>query len=386
MEIIYILPDKNAGVASVVRNLLKYKSDKYKTKTILLHDSQDDNSLRIKDDFKSDVNIRIEYNGYWNSKYFIARKIKEHLNANSIIISNDGAIELFSIKILRHQIPVTYILHGDYQHYYSVIKEHLDIINGIIGVSKYVVSQVDGIITSSHKLVRHIKFPVPTYNYNRVAMDKKIRIAFVGTLNEFKGVLEFDKIIREIEAQNIPYHFNIIGDGPLKKTLLNLFKFNVNVSVKGKVDNSQVLKLHSEHDILILPSKNEGLPVSIVEAMKAGVVPIASNIKSGIPELIQDGITGYKVDTGKECEYANHISNLYKNADKLHEMSQNCMDYANATFNPEKQTLQYELFFENIFENFRNHNFGRKNMSSDFINYLPNFLAFKIKKLLLRKE
>ena len=139
MEIIYILPDKDAGVASVVRNLLKYKSDKFTTKTILLHDSQNNPLIRIKDDFNSDVVIRIEYNGYWHNSQ-IARKIRKHLTNNSIVVSNDGGIELKSIKLLKFQIPIVYIVHGDNQYYYKVIKEYAGIIDGIIG-GKHVVTK-----------------------------------------------------------------------------------------------------------------------------------------------------------------------------------------------------------------------------------------------------
>lgn len=386
MEIVYILPDKDAGVASVVRNLLKYKSEKFATKTILLHDSQSDPLFRIKDDFNSDVVIRIEYNGYWHSKSQIAGKIRKHITNNSILVSNDGAIELESIKLLQYQIPIVYILHGDYQHYYRVINEHAEIIDGIIGVSKHVVTKVKNIKQCSNIIVSNIKFPIPAYTYDKCAFDNKIRIAFVGTLNEFKGVLGFEKILSKIESYNIPYHFNVIGDGPLKKSLEKLFQYNKNVSFKGNIDNLQVLKLHSEHDIIILPSKNEGLPVSIVEAMKAGVVPLASNIKSGIPELISDGITGYKIEIGKESEYAEHIKFLFKNPAKLQEMSKNCIAFANSEFDPLKQTLAYESFYQQVFDSYTVHVSKKKKSPTFLLNYMPNFIAFQVRKRLKKKK
>lgn len=382
MEIIYILPDKDAGVASVVRNLLKYKSDKFTTKTILLHDSQNNPLIRIKDDFNSDVVIRIEYNGYWHSNSQIARKIRKHLTNNSIVVSNDGGIELKSIKLLKFQIPIVYIVHGDNQYYYKVIKEYAGIIDGIIGVSKHVVTKAKSIKQCSNTIVSSIRFPVPANTYWKYAFDKKIRIAFVGTLVESKGVLEFEKIISKIESYNIPYHFNIIGEGPLKKSLQKVFQYNKNVSFKGSIDNLQVLQLHSEHDIIILPSKSEGLPVSIIEAMKAGVVPLASNIKSGIPELISDGVTGYKIEIGKESEYAEHIRFLFKNPAKLQEMSKNCIAFANSEFDPLKQTLAYEAFYQHIIDNFEIHTFKRRKLLALYLDYMPNFLVLQIAKKL----
>lgn len=386
MDIIYILPDKNGGVKSVVSNLLKFRSGNHKTKAILLHNTKDNPSSRITEDLPCDTVIRIQYNGYWHSKYQIARKILKHLTPNSILISNDGAIELPAIKLLQFQIPIVYILHGDNQHYYRTISENIEIISGIIGVSKHAVSNVAHMAQSANIKACQINFPVPENKNQRVIDNKKIRIAFIGALSESKGVLEFEKIIQRIEALNIQYHFNIIGDGPLKELLVKTFNSNINISIKGNIINSQVLKLHTEHDILILPSKSEGLPVSIIEAMKSGVVPLASNIKSGIPELIQDGVTGYKINIGNEIEYAEQINYLCKNPDKFAEISQNCMDFANSMFEPYKQTIEYESFFLNIFENFETRHFEKKNLLIRFSEYLPCFLEFKAIKLLKRKE
>ena len=48
MNFVFILPDKDAGVASVIRNLTRYKSSKFYTKVILLHNHMEDPGRRIK--------------------------------------------------------------------------------------------------------------------------------------------------------------------------------------------------------------------------------------------------------------------------------------------------------------------------------------------------
>ena len=46
----------------------------------------------------------------------------------------------------------------------------------------------------------------------------------------------------------------------------------------GVLANTQVLPLYSEHDVLVFPTRVEGFPACLLEAMAAGVVPVVSNI------------------------------------------------------------------------------------------------------------
>src|SRR5690606_17418200 len=116
-NLVYILPDKDGGVASVVKNLLRFRTNRVKTKVVLVHNTLDDPLLRVHGEFNADEIIRIKYNGKWSSKQGVMNKIKRHLDTNSILISNDGGIELEVINDLNFTIPVVYIMHGDYAHY-----------------------------------------------------------------------------------------------------------------------------------------------------------------------------------------------------------------------------------------------------------------------------
>jgi len=122
--IVYILPDKDAGVASVVRNLLRFKSNRYATKVLLIHDKVNDENRRIKDNFNADSTVRITYHGKWASKYSIIRKIQKEIDENSVVISNDGGLGLDAMNHIKHPISVGYILHGNFKHYYNSILKH----------------------------------------------------------------------------------------------------------------------------------------------------------------------------------------------------------------------------------------------------------------------
>ncbi|MFV9483991.1 glycosyltransferase family 4 protein [Christiangramia sp. ASW11-125] len=346
MNFVFILPDKDAGVASVIRNLTRYRSSKFYTKVILLHNHLEDPARRINGEFNVDETIRLSYDGKWSSRFGVLKNIKDHLNEKSIIISNDGGLDLEVVKYFKLEIPVVYIMHGDYRHYYNVIREKGDLISSFITVSDYLKDQVLALQNNNPSKSRFklssIKFPVPDIKKSVKIKSKELRLAFVGSLIEAKGVLKLKIITELLDKRNINYHLNIIGSGPEKGKLRTLFHKNDKVTLVGKLSNEEVIKRHEKHDILLLPSSGEGLPVVVVEAMKCGVVPMATSLKSGIPELIEHKVNGYTVDLNHPNQYADYIEELSKEREKLSEMSAICKKKANQMFNPWNQTQAYE--------------------------------------------
>ena len=81
-----------------------------------------------------------------------------------------------------------------------------------------------------------------------------------------------------------------------------------NISLLGSIDNSKIDDYLSKADIFILMSRNEGLPISIIEAMREGLPVISTNI-SGIPELIENGNNGILLepDVSQLTNLLNHI-------------------------------------------------------------------------------
>lgn len=123
--------------------------------------------------------------------------------------------------------------------------------------------------------------------------NKIINLCCVGTINERKGqrhIVEAVNNLSEKEREKI--HITLVGDGEIKNELYQ-YCSNHNltsiISFLGKRDD--IVDILSKNDIFILPSHNEGLPISILEAMRQGL-PIVSTKVGGIPEMIEDKVTG----------------------------------------------------------------------------------------------
>lgn len=140
--------------------------------------------------------------------------------------------------------------------------------------------------------------------YNLLA-PKKLKktpdFCFVGALNKHKGVDKILKAINDLNFKNnITFHF--VGDGPDRFEFEKIAKYiNSTIIFHGFLEKDAISSIYSKCDFIILPSKSEGFPKVIGEAMNYGCIPIVSDV-SCISQYIKDGINGFLIKpiTSKE--------------------------------------------------------------------------------------
>lgn len=162
-------------------------------------------------------------------------------------------------------------------------------------------------INEVYKLPKN-KIPVV---YNGVPMDslntargytlgERINIIHVGRYTDVKNHLALMQAIVDLHHNEPRVVMHLFGDGELKSEIDNFItthKADDYIIDNGLSDNIQQKLL--EADIFVLPSKYEGIPMTIIEAMRSGLPIVASNV-GGIPDMIDDGKDGLLCDTDKE--------------------------------------------------------------------------------------
>jgi glycosyltransferase involved in cell wall biosynthesis len=152
-----------------------------------------------------------------------------------------------------------------------------------------------------------------------------VRYSFIGYLGKHKGL---DTIIEALPLlkKRDQVLVNIVGYGEHKPQLEALLKRNRCddiVRFWGPIDNNRIEDVYRETDVLILPSIwPENNPVSITEAMASGIPVIASRI-GGIPEIVDDGKTGYLFEAGNAHDLAKKMSEFFSDRTKLTAFGEN---------------------------------------------------------------
>jgi colanic acid/amylovoran biosynthesis glycosyltransferase len=140
------------------------------------------------------------------------------------------------------------------------------------------------------------------YRERRLAPGEPVRMISICRFVEKKG-LEFAirALARALPDCRHPVEYSLVGDGPLLpaiRALVEELGLAAQVRLLGWQDNDHVRELLATMHILVAPSvtaqdgDQEGIPVSIMEAMAAGL-PVLSTRHSGIPELVIDGVSGW---------------------------------------------------------------------------------------------
>ena len=149
-----------------------------------------------------------------------------------------------------------------------------------------------------------------TFRKNFSIPDEAPVIGIVGRLTDIKNHSLFVDIANLLLKQNNEIHFLIVGDGELRTVLENKVKeldlSNV-IHFTGWV--SETAKMYADMDLMLLSSKNEGTPVTVIEAMYYKIPVVSTNV-GGLPDLIMDSKSGFLVNSFIAEDYIEVILKL----------------------------------------------------------------------------
>jgi len=151
------------------------------------------------------------------------------------------------------------------------------------------------------------------------------RILFVGRLDPVKGVQYLLKAM-EIVCEVLPdAKLILVGDGEEREKLeclTNSLGMRDRVQFVGRIPHEKIPDYLYQADIFVLPSLSEGLAIVILEAMACGL-PIVATRVGGVPDIIEDGVNGYMVESGDFQEMAKKIIFILENQPVMHLISKN---------------------------------------------------------------
>ena len=210
-------------------------------------------------------------------------------------------------------------------HRYDEIFEHADL---ILPVSEHWRKMLINMGAPADRTVVH-RMGINTGYFKfleRKPHDGPMRMATTARFTEKKGlnyaVAAINRVLEKYPDTDV--HYDMIGDGPMRpevEELISGYGLGDRVTLHGATTLEVVRGLLEKADVFLLPSvvasdgDKEGVPVSLMEAMAMGM-PVLSTWHSGIPELVDDGVSGFLVPERDTDALAERISLLSGNRDE----------------------------------------------------------------------
>jgi glycosyltransferase involved in cell wall biosynthesis len=161
--------------------------------------------------------------------------------------------------------------------------------------------------------------------------DVPLRLLFLGEIGQRKGIPQLITALARLREHS-GWHAVLAGNGDIDATRQRVSSLNMaeRISVPGWVNDRGVRKLLQTADIFILPSFDENLPMSVIEAFAYGVAVIATPV-GAVTDIVRDGETGLLVPPGDVDALTAALLRLLADADLRRRLGTNAK-----TFHTEK--------------------------------------------------
>lgn len=312
---------------------------------------------------KKNSNMVTRLVSYGLSQLIVARHLVEIGQAPEVVLFYQSGLAIPTLAARARQKKVLVYVGGS--GYRSLLAGKLQ--DKLLSLLLYAEEAIMAAL--AHKVIavtRHIQMPVseskvleaPTrllddaffQKYKREKEpDGKVVVGYVGRLSPEKGVEQLVDAFSIVVAKIPSARFLLVGDGPLKRKiearLSELNNIRDRILITGWVNNVQTYL--NEMSLLVLPSKTEGLPNIIFEAM-ACKTPVLASMVGAIPFIIKEDETGFLLRSLKPEYIAERIVYLSSRSELLRDVSAKAFIWIKKNYSAETPYNSWSRIFESI--------------------------------------
>lgn len=252
-----------------------------------------------------------------------------HLHAHFANVSSDVA--LLASMVGGPELSWSFTMHGPTE-FYDVLHYHLGEkvrrARFVVCISDFARSQLMGLTAPAQWDKLHVVHcGVDVERFARVAPDQTraaSSITCIGRLVPEKGQALLIEAVARLKDAGYDIKLSLVGDGPNRAELESqVRKWGVDheVSFLGALSPPQVAEVLRRTDVFCLPSFAEGVPIVLMEAM-AMQLPVISSRVMGVPELIEDGVSGRLIRPGSSDDLVGALSQLLGDPDLRRRLGQ----------------------------------------------------------------
>jgi N-acetyl-alpha-D-glucosaminyl L-malate synthase BshA len=238
-------------------------------------------------------------------------------------------------------------------------------------VTRYALAQSDGVTAISHYLKRATE---QTFGFSRVevipnficaedyqrhdvaalraelAPQGEPLLAHVSNFRAVKRPSDCVRVLAGVRGRGVNARLAMVGDGPERAPAETLAR-ELNVAEHCAFVGLQprIVDYLSAADVLLLPSEMESFGLAALEAMACEASVVACRV-GGVPEVVEDGVTGYLCDVGDTEAMSERAAKLLADHDFRHAMGQRARAAAVGRYRTGLVIPQYEAFYRRVLE------------------------------------
>jgi glycosyltransferase involved in cell wall biosynthesis len=171
-------------------------------------------------------------------------------------------------------------------------------------------------------------------------------VGCIARLRKQKGYELFLRTAARVLAQMPTVRFLIVGDGEEREQLDCLAKqLRIDGSVVFAGARTDIERIIPVFSVFLLTSHYEGMPICLLESLASGI-PIVSTSVGGVPEVIENGVSGFLVDSRNPDQIAGKVMQLLTDGSLREKMGKAALMAYESRFTVKEMVDQYERLYD----------------------------------------
>lgn len=223
-----------------------------------------------------------------------------------VFVPNNCVAALYAAAAVRAAgVPTVGVLHSDDAFYHGMLEVFVKAggafaLTAVVAVSARLMEDARASCGPRTRAAQiHYGVRIPPSDETQRDLNQHLTVMYAGRFSQLqKRIIDVAAAIREIVEKIDGTVGILVGDGPESgavRLLLEPLIADGRVVLTGRLSPALTQRQMATADALLLLSDFEGLPICLLEGMARGVIPIVTGMRSGVGELVVDGVNGFVV-------------------------------------------------------------------------------------------
>jgi glycosyltransferase involved in cell wall biosynthesis len=344
-SVVYVVPGKMGGVTTNLANLQANCDHRAFHQHTILTFNRLEKDTPFTGPMNGDGQSRFMHALPLENVHSVLRRLRREVpRGGGVLVASDW-LELALVSRYGTDRAVLQILHGDYDYYFDLAVKHEAVVDCYVTCSRAIREKLAQLLPHRADEIRYIPYGVPNPTRTRRTRRGPLRVLFAGRLEQAgKRIFDLVEIDRTLRERNVELEWTVAGAGPDEEELRARWTTG-RVRWAGLLSNAETIQLMAENDVFILPSRAEGLPVALLEAMSVGVVPVSSDVSGGIREIVVPGQTGVLIPVGDVRAFCECLISLDGDREHLETLSRGARRKIEDGYDLPRQAAEYQSLY-----------------------------------------